>query len=77
MKYLSATLSFVFVFAAAFFLAGWFLMPYLPPLPHYAVSVYDIAYWKNNWSGYLLGVVFGFLSARSVVRHADSKGQKY
>ncbi|MGO8745234.1 MAG: hypothetical protein ACLQNE_04520 [Thermoguttaceae bacterium] len=60
MKYLSAFISFIFVFAAVFFVAGWFLMP--------PAHVFELEYWKDHWIAYLLGAVFGGLSARSVLR---------
>jgi hypothetical protein len=75
MKYVSASISFLFVFAGVFFLAGWFLMPHLPPVPDHPVSFVEGEYWRDNWIGYLLGAVFGILSARSVIRKAD-RGQK-
>ena len=74
MKYSSALISFVFVFAGVFFLAGWFLMPHLPPVPDHPVTIFEREYWKHNWIGYLLGAVLGGLSARSVLRQATKKG---
>ena len=74
MKYISAFVSFAFVFAGVFFLAGWFLMPHLPPVPDHPVSIFEGEYWKNNWIGYLLGAVLGGLSARSVLKKAAKKG---
>jgi hypothetical protein len=74
MKYISAFISFAFVFAGVFFIAGLFLMPHLPPVPDHPVSVFESEYWKDNWSGYLLGAVFGGLSARSVLKKAAMEG---
>jgi hypothetical protein len=71
MKYVSATISFLFVFAGVFFVAGWWLMPHLPPVPDHPVSALEAEYWKDNWIGYLLGTVLGALSARSVIKKAD------
>ena len=71
MKYISAAISFLFVFAGVFLLAGWFLMPHLPPVPDHPVSAFEAEYWKDNWIGYLLGIVLGGLSARSVIKKAD------
>ncbi len=73
MKYISATISFLFVFAGVFFLAGWFLMPYLPPVPDHPVWVFQSEFWIDNWIGYLLGAVFGALSANSVLKKERSK----
>ena len=70
MKHLSAFISFAFVSAGVFFLAGWFLMPHLPPVPRHPVSVFEAEYWKDNWAGYVLGVILGGLSARSVLKKA-------
>jgi hypothetical protein len=70
MKYISASISFLFVFAGVFFLAGWFLMPHLPPVPDHPISAFEADYWKNNWVGYLLGAVLGFFSARSLLKKA-------
>jgi Na+/phosphate symporter len=75
MKYISAFVSFAFVFAGAFFLAGWFLMPHLPPIPDHPVSVFESDYWRDNWIGYLLGATLGGLSARSVLKKATKKGE--
>ena len=73
MKYVSAFISFAFVFAGVFFLAGWFLMPYLPPVPDHPVSFVEAEYWKDNWAGSVLGFVLGALSARSVLKKAAMK----
>ena len=73
MKYISAFISFAFVFVGVFFLAGWFLMPHLPPVPDHPVSVFEADYWKDNWIGYLLGAVLGGWSARSVLKKAAKK----
>ena len=70
MKYASALISFVFVFVAVFFLAGWFLMPHLPPVPDHPISVFEADYWKDNWIGYLLGVVAGGFSARAWLKES-------
>jgi hypothetical protein len=59
------------VFLFAFVLAGWFLMPHLPPVPSRPVSVWEPAYWVDNWIGVLLGLVLGGLSLRaSRARHS-------
>jgi hypothetical protein len=71
MKYFSVAFSFVFVFVCAFILAGWFLMPHLPPTPDHPVTVFQGEYWKDNWAGYLLGLILGGLSARSVLKKAE------
>ena len=73
MKYISAFVSFAFVFVGVFFLAGWFLMPHLPPVPVQPVSAFEAEFWKDNWIGYLLGAVLGGLSARSVLKKAAKK----
>jgi hypothetical protein len=67
MKYVSAFVSFIFVFAGVFFITGWFLMP--------PVHVFELEYCKNHWVGYLLGAVLGGLSARSVLRKGRKKEQ--
>jgi hypothetical protein len=74
MQYISASISFAFVFAGVFFLAGLFLMPHLPPVPDHLVSAFETEFWSNNWIGYLLGVVLGTLSARSVLKKTKRKG---
>ncbi len=73
MKYISAFVSFAFVFLGVFFLAGWFLMPHLPPVPNHPVTVFEGEYWQSNWIGCLLGLVLGGLSARSVLKKAAKK----
>lgn len=65
--------SFLFVFPFAFVLGGWFLMPYLPPVPDHPVTVFEIEYWSTNWAGAVLGIVLGGLSAWSVVRSERKK----
>ncbi|HUW84443.1 MAG TPA: hypothetical protein VMZ31_16785 [Phycisphaerae bacterium] len=75
MKCVSAVISFLFVFVAVFFLAGWFLMPHLPPVPDRPISVFEGEYWADNWIGALLGLVLGGLSARSVLKKAPAKEQ--
>ena len=76
MKYFSAFISFAFVFAGVFFVAGLFLMPHLPPVPTRPVTVFEVDYWKDNWIGYLLGAILGALSARSVLKKEAKKGRK-
>lgn len=66
----SAVVSFVVVFALVFVLAGWFLMPHLPPTPETPVSVFEGRYWVDNWAGLVLGVLLGGLSAWSTLRQA-------
>jgi len=73
MKYILAIFSFLFVFACIFFVCGFFLMPYLPPRPSQPISVFDGAYWVDNWPGYILGTIVGFLSARSSLKSSDKK----
>ena len=63
-----AVISFLLVFVFAFVLGGWFLMPYLPPVPSRPVTVFEWEYWETNWAGLVLGLVLGSLSAWSVVR---------
>jgi len=76
MQVVRATVSFTVVFALAFFLGGWFLMPHLPPVPNHRVSVFELEYWTTNWAGALLGLVLGTLSARSVLRKASKQQPK-
>jgi membrane associated rhomboid family serine protease len=66
--WVKATISFLIVFLLAFVLGGWFLMPFLPPVPNHPVTVFEAEYWTTNWAGAVLGLVLGGLSARSVVR---------
>jgi len=73
MKYVSAFISFAFVFAGVFFIAGWSLMTYFPPVPDHPVSAFEAEYWKDNWIGCVLGAVLGGLSARSVLKKAAKK----
>ncbi len=68
MKYASAFVSFTFVFVVVFVLAGWFLMPHLPPVPDHRVTVFEAEYWKDNWIGYLLGALLGGMAARSSLK---------
>ena len=68
MRYVSAAISFLVVFVLAFVLGGWFLMPYLPPVPSRPMSAVEAEYWITNWAGALLGLILGALSARSVLR---------
>lgn len=76
-KYISAFISFAFVFVGVFFLAGWFLMPHLPHVPDHPVSVFEAEYWKGNWAGYALGAILGGFSAWSVLsKAARAEGTK-
>lgn len=68
-----AAVSFVVVFALAFVLGGWFLMPHLPPAPDRPVGVFEAGGWGTNWAGALLGIVLGGLSARSVLRRRPAR----
>ena len=70
MHYLRACISFVVVAAIGFVLGGWFLMPYLPPVPDRPISIFETEYWTTNWAGALLGLILGGLSAWSVLRQA-------
>ena len=57
-----AVVSFIVVFVFAFFLGGWFLMPYLPPVPDRPVTIVETEYWTTNWAGALLGLILGVLA---------------
>ncbi len=70
MKYFSAIISFVFIFACIFLLGGLFLMPHLPPVPDHMVTIWEAEYWTTNWAGAVLGLIIGGLSARSVLKQA-------
>lgn len=73
MKYISAFISFVFVFTVAFWLdfyVSWFLGLY-PPARDHPVTVFE--HCKDYWIGCLLGAVLGSLSARSVLKKAAKK----
>jgi hypothetical protein len=70
MKYVSALISFAFVFAAVFLMAGLFLMPFLPPIPDRPISALEEEYWLQNWAGLVLGLLLGTMSARSVLKKA-------
>ena len=63
-----AVVSFILVFIFVFVLGGWFLMPYLPPVPDHPVTVFEAEYGTTNWAGALLGLSLGGLSARSVLK---------
>ncbi len=71
--WIKAIVSFLFVFLFAFVLGGWFLMPYLPPVPDHPVTVVDAEYWTTNWAGAVLGLALGGLSAWSIVRTERKK----
>jgi len=68
-----AVVSFLFVFAGVFVLVGLFVHPYLPPYPSVPVTVFELRYWVDNWSGALLGVGLGALSARQTSRRTVRK----
>jgi membrane associated rhomboid family serine protease len=68
MKYFSAAVSFLVIFIFGFFLGGWFLMPYLPPVPTRPISPFESEYWSDNWAGLLTGLVLGSLSAWQELR---------
>ena len=68
MKYVSAISSFIVVFGGVFFLAGWLLMPHLPPVPDRPVSAFEVEYWIDNWAGVVLGVIFGTISAHMALK---------
>ena len=73
MKYVSAIVSFVFVFTCIFLLGGLFLMPYLPPAPDHIVTIWEAEYWTTNWAGAALGLIIAGLSARSVLKQAEKR----
>lgn len=68
MQVVTAVLALLVVFAIVFFLAGWFLMPHLPPTAKVPVSVFELAYWTDNWAGAVLGLVLGGFSARASLK---------
>jgi hypothetical protein len=73
MAYTKAAISFIVVFAFAFVLGGWFLMPHLPPIPDHPVSVFEVEYWETNWAGAVVGLGLGVLSARSTLNKRPSR----
>ena len=54
MKWASAIGPFIVMFVLGFVLGGWVLMPHLPPVPDRPVSMFEGAYWVDNWAGALL-----------------------
>jgi hypothetical protein len=72
-RLITATLAFLVIFAIVFFLAGWFLSPHLPPTPKAPVTVFELAYWTDNWAGAVLGAVLGGLSARASLKSKPAK----
>ena len=69
MRYVSAAMTFVLMFAVGFFFGGWILMPHLPPVPDHIVHVWELEYWTNNWAGVILGLAIGIPMARSSFRY--------
>ena len=63
MRMITALLALVVSFSIVFVLAGWFILPHVPPTPTEPVSVFEGAYWLPNWPGYVLGAIVGGLSA--------------
>lgn len=77
MRWFVAGLAFFVMFAMVFFLAGLFLMPHLPPVPPRPVSVFEGAYWTDNWIGVVLGLGAGIYSAwKSFQSAGKSRGDK-
>ena len=76
MKWVNASISFLFVFVFTFILAGLFLMPHLPPVPEGPVSAFEARFWVDNWVGVLLGILLGSISARSIARKERKKGEQ-
>ena len=76
MKYFLSGFSALFVFLCVFFVCGWFLMPFLPPVPDRPVSVVEGAYWVDNWVGVLLGGWLGWLAFKSSLRHHNAEEEK-
>lgn len=72
MTYIRAIVSFLMVFILGFILGGWFLMPYLPPIPNGPVSVYQLEYWNDNWAGGIIGGILGLASAYLIIRRSGS-----
>lgn len=68
MRFVMAAVSFLLVFVCVFVLAGWFLMPHLPPTPAEPVSAVEAGYWTTNWIGLALGLPAGLLSARGTLK---------
>ncbi len=64
MKYAMIIISFLFMFVCGFILGGLFLMPYLPPRPDRPVTMFETAFWIDNWIGLILGLGLGISSAR-------------
>jgi hypothetical protein len=74
MKTVHPIISAIFVFIGVFFLAGWFVLPHVPPVPARPVSALELAYWTHNGIGLLLGLVAGGLAywaARRFARDED------
>ncbi|MEM0983415.1 MAG: hypothetical protein AAGI17_05655 [Planctomycetota bacterium] len=76
MTLFKAILSFAVVFVIAFVLAGWFILPHVPPTPSQPVSAVEGAYWLPNWAGYIAGVVLGGLSARATLKSTKKRHSK-
>jgi hypothetical protein len=70
MKWVNATISFLFVAFAAFILVGWFLLPHAeePPNPQRPISILTTVPWWRNWLGYPVALGLAGLSAWSIIR---------
>jgi hypothetical protein len=75
-RYLTAGISFAIVFLIVFVLAGWFVLPHVPPTPAEPVSAFELSYWIDNWPGYLGGLVLGALSARATLKKTPSRSSE-
>jgi uncharacterized RDD family membrane protein YckC len=67
-RFIRLAISFLAVFFFVFFLGGWFLMPYLPPVPDHPVSSLQLEYWETNWIGALLGLILASFSCWADLR---------
>jgi len=73
MKWFTVAMSFAFMFGCGFFLGGIFVLPFVSPGIVRQISIFEGAYWVHNWAGAIVGVAFGYLSARATLRHYDQK----
>jgi len=73
MPFISAAVSFLFVGAGVFLLAGLFILPHVPPYPCPPVSCLEGRYWYDNWPGYVLGLGLGVFVAWRTLKYHERK----
>lgn len=76
MKYLHATLAFIFMFVVCFVIGGLVLKRLVPQSAGTIFNPFAQAYWTDNWEGLVAGLLGGVFFARRTLKQYDKRAME-